>query len=378
METLTKLFAGYSIGPDCYQQVDKVCRPYGTRVLLIGGKTGMEKGYPVLAEALSQANSGLEIVEIVVYGTECTYERIRELSHLYQDQRIQMIFGMGGGKAVDTAKGVAWELQVPVFTFPTIPSNCASMAALSVVYREDNSFDSFYYYDRPAAHCFMNTDIMLHAPGKYFRAGVGDTIAKYFECHFSARGDELDYHSALGREISNLCYARMKDYAAPALQEIDAGVPGPAFEQVVLTIVVNTGLVSQMVEDCYNCALAHGVCYGLNLIPGLEKRWLHGDLVAYGVLVQLAMDGMKAESAESPPRPRSAESAEEAEVRKLLTLLGIPVSLTQMGVEMNRAAMEPVLTEAVTGPDMEHIPYPVTREMVWKAMENVEQSAISN
>lgn len=40
---------------------------------------------------------------------------------------------------------------------------------------------------------------MIHAPKMYFRAGMGDTIAKYFECHFSARGDELDYHSALGR-----------------------------------------------------------------------------------------------------------------------------------------------------------------------------------
>lgn len=363
METLSKLFAGYSIGTQCYQEVDRYCRPSGTRVLLIGGRTGLEKGVPALEAALSAADSDLVIADTVIYGTECTYERIHELRDLYKEENIHMVFGMGGGKAVDTAKGVAFELGIPVFTFPTIASNCAPMAALSVVYRSDNSFDSFYYFDRPAVHCFMNTDIMLHAPKQYLRAGMGDTIAKYFECHFSARGDELDYHSALGREISNLCYERIHTYAKAALTEQQNGVPGMAFEQVVLTIVVNTGLVSHMVEDCYNCAVAHSICYGLNLIPGLEERYLHGDLVAYGVLVQLMLDD----------RPYDA-----SDVRELLQLLEIPVTLAQMGVDPTDDIMERVLKETVSGPDMEHIPYPVTTAMVQKAMKAVEEMATDN
>ena len=357
MTTQTKLYAGYSIGPDCYQEADRYCRPYGTRILLIGGKTGMAKGEPLLRQALAASNSGLKIVASAIYGTDCTYRRIHELRDEYKDQNIHMVFGMGGGKAVDTAKGTAAELGVPVFTFPTIASNCASMAALSVVYREDNSFDSFYFFERPAVHCFMNTLVMLRAPGQYLRAGMGDTIAKYFECHFSARGDTLDFHSALGREISNLCYERIHNYAKAALKEQAEGVPGPAFTQIALTIVVNTGLVSHLVEDCYNCAVAHSVCYGLNLIPGLEERYLHGDLVAYGVLVQLILDQM----------PEQA-----MEVRELLMSLGIPVTLKQMDVCPDAGMQGRIMKEIVNGPDMEHIPYPVTEEMVRDAMEQVE------
>lgn len=143
MDAVTKLFAGYTIGDESYRQVDRFCSPYGKRVLLIGGETGMSKGLPVLCEALKAADSRLEIVDAAVYGTECTYERIRELSSLYKDKAIDMVFGMGGGKAMDTAKGAAYELGVPVFTFPTIPSNCASMAALSVVYRKDGGLTVF-------------------------------------------------------------------------------------------------------------------------------------------------------------------------------------------------------------------------------------------
>lgn len=46
-----------------------------------------------------------------------------------------MIFGMGGGKALDTAKGAGYEAGLPVFTFPTIAATCAATTALSVVYK---------------------------------------------------------------------------------------------------------------------------------------------------------------------------------------------------------------------------------------------------
>ena len=32
-----------------------------------------------------------------------------------------------------------------------------------------------------------------------------------------------------------------------------------------------------------------------------------------------------------------------------------------------------VLRETVTGPDMEHIPYPVTEDMIFEAMREVEE-----
>ena len=62
-------------------------------------------------------------------------------------------------------------------------------------------------------------------------------------------------------------------------------------KEAVLANIVSTGLVSLMVLDDYNCAIAHSVYYGMVLIPGYEEHNLHGNGVAYGVLVQLAVDG---------------------------------------------------------------------------------------
>ena len=380
-------FANYTIGEDAYQNVKEVCCHYGKKALLIGGELALKAGKAKLVQALSDSaekasaradlsapflgglsataagekvsaeDSEIEIVDTVLFGTDCTYARMEELAAHAKKCGADMIFGMGGGKALDTAKGTAEKAGLPVFTFPTIAATCAATTALSVVYKEDGNFDSFYFYDKPARHSFIDTGIIAQAPERYLRAGIGDTLGKYFECHFAARGDELHHSSALGREISNMCYFPLRDYAEKALEECRENKAGVALEQAVLANIVSTGLVSLLVLDEYNCAIAHSVYYGLVLLPGFEEENLHGDVVAYGVLVQLMVDG-------------EAEAAKE--MKEFLRKLGIRTTLAEMGAPIERDALAAVLKETVTGPDMDHIPYEVTEDMIYDAMCKVE------
>lgn len=356
MKTNSVYFCNYSIGDNPYEEVPSVCGMYGKRILLIGGKKALEAAKERLTEAISE--STLEIADTVLFGSECTYSGIRRLAQYARELKADMIFGMGGGKALDTAKGAACEAGLPVFTFPTIAATCAGTTALSVVYGEDGNFDSFYFYERPARHCFIDLTVIAGAPYQYLQAGMGDTIGKFFECHFAARGDRLTHSSALGREISNMCYAPLLEYGVQGLTDCKNHRVSLALEQAVLANIVSTGLVSLMVLDDYNCAVAHSVYYGLVLLPGFEEKYLHGNVVAYGVLVQLAVD---------------KDMDEAARLKEFLQKLDIPTTLKEMNVPMNREYLKEVLHETVTGPDMEHIPYPVTEDMIYCAMETVEK-----
>lgn len=188
-------FANYTIGKDAYQQVTEVCSRFGTKALLIGGALALKAGKEKLLQAISAGDSKITIVDTVLFGSDCTYERMEELAAYAKSCGAEMIFGMGGGKALDTAKGTAEKAGLPVFTFPTIAATCAAITALSVVYREDGNFDSFYFYDKPARHSFIMpflTDCgimeflgvlarpvvrpLFHVPG---RASV-DLIASWF------------------------------------------------------------------------------------------------------------------------------------------------------------------------------------------------------
>ena len=108
-------------------------------MLLIGGEKALGAAGQLLRDAI--AESCLEIVDTVFFRADCTYAEIDRLADHARACKADMIFGMGGGKALDTAKGAAYRLGLPVFTFPTIAAPCAATTALSVVYREDGSFD---------------------------------------------------------------------------------------------------------------------------------------------------------------------------------------------------------------------------------------------
>ena len=114
----------YSIGDDCYKEIPYVTRRYGKTAVVIGGKTAMEKAKPELLAALK--GSDLEITDFIWYGGDSNYENIEMLKAMPEVQNADMVFGVGGGRAVDTVKTLCDRIDKPFFTFPTLASNCAS------------------------------------------------------------------------------------------------------------------------------------------------------------------------------------------------------------------------------------------------------------
>ncbi len=354
MTTVT--LPAYTVGKNACEQFAKICQPLGKRLFLIGGDKAFAAALPKLEASL--AGSSSIIVEKRPFGKDCTFSRIAELAAEAKEAKADLIVGIGGGKALDTAKGVARQTGLSVVTVPTIAATCAAITALSVVYRENGGFERFYFYETPPAHAILDTELIAAAPPRYLRAGMGDTLGKHYESRLSARGDRLEHSSALGIALAGLCLEPLLTYGSDALADCEAHRATDALEQAVLANIVSTGLVSILVQDCYNCAMAHSLFYGLALLPGFEEKNLHGDAVAYGVLVQLMIDG----------RPGEAKR-----LRGFLRSIGCPVLLAEMGVENDRKLLAPVLAEAVAGPDMEHLPYPVSEEMFWQGIQAVEQ-----
>ncbi|MBR5287561.1 MAG: iron-containing alcohol dehydrogenase [Clostridia bacterium] len=350
----------FLFGRNVYPRLPQLMRPFGKRFAVVGGVTAMEKALPSLKAAIKDTE--FELLCALPFGGACTLGAMRTLRDQLSPLSPDFIVGMGGGKAIDTAKGVAHLLGVPMISLPTLVSNCAPITALSVVYKEDGPFDSFMFFYGPPALTVVDLAIAAGAPAKYLRAGMGDTLAKHLESTFSARGDVLgkgmmDHMSAIGVALSSTCFDPILKFGRQALDEAQRGEARQAFELCARSIILSAGLVSLMANDAYNCALAHAVCYGLQLFPHVEEDFLHGDLVAYGALVQLMLDGQ-------------TERAQA--LLSFLRSLGTPVTLREMNVPLDRAALDAALIEATTGPDMAHIPYKITPDMVFDAMHRLE------
>ena len=346
-------FADFSIGPDAFLNIEKVCSNIGNNVLIIGGETALSKSIEKLRLSLEKFN----IVDIVMYGKECYKTRIYEIASLYKEKKIDFIVGVGGGKAIDTSKCVADTLGIPVVTVPTISSNCASTSALAVVYNENHTFECFWNFKRPAYHCFIDTEIIAEAPYKYFRAGIGDTVAKYYEVEFSMRGQNLSFNDEMGLSISRMCSKPLIDNAVKAFNDCKNNIISEEFESVAKIILVSTGMVSMLIDGKFNGALAHGLFYGLTVIEGFEEKFLHGDVIGYTTVVQLIMDG---------------KTDEAIKIRNLIKSLGVETTLKERGIDTSRENLQKVITSALNDPDMEVIPYQVTPDMVYDAIIKTE------
>ena len=167
------LFPGYTIGPDAYDDIVSVCSPYGRKVAIIGGERALEAAKYEILKAVE--DSELEVIGVFWYGGEASRENIDRLRPLVEEA--DMIFAVGGGKAIDTGKVLAHDTNRPFFTFPTIASTCASCTGLGIIYHPDGSLREYSLSKVPAKHIFINTRIIAEAPDIYLWAGMGDTMA---------------------------------------------------------------------------------------------------------------------------------------------------------------------------------------------------------
>lgn len=336
----------YSVGTDCYEEVRYVTRRFGKKAVVIGGKTAMEKGRPALEAAL--AGTDLTITDFVWYGDNATYANAEALMATPAVQEADMIFGMGGGRAIDTCKVVATRLDKPLFSFPTIASNCAPCTAIAVIYKQDGTLDGYFYPQEPTVHTFINTKIIAEAPEKLLWAGIGDALSKEYEVLLATRDKTLSHTPLLGKQLAGACAEPLLRFGAKALEDCRSNTPSYELEQVALDIVMSTGLVSNFTTtpdaDYYNSSLAHAFYNGSTVIPAIERH-LHGEVVSFGVLFLMTYD---------------KQYALRDELMAFNQSIGLPICLADL--ELTPADLAPLAAKAKTVTEWHCAPYELTEE----------------
>ena len=359
MENYSITLPAWTVGKEALDKIGEICAPYGKSAVLIGG----QKALRAISAKIRRAVEGkIALTAELLYGGEASRENIEALKADPAVQKADMLFAAGGGKALDTVKALGLEIDKPVFAFPTIASTCAACTAVSILYHPDGSFAGPCFLKNPPVHTFICTPVIAEAPKKYLWAGLGDTYAKYFEAEMSARGDALSHYHALGVGASRMCLEPLLMHAASALRDQENGRLSDDLTQTILTVIVNTAIASILLtadkKIDYNTGLAHAIFYALTSFAELaiEKNHLHGEVVGFGVLALLLVDGQKDMFQTMLDFNRS---------------VGLPIRLSD--IDVPEEALKRVLCQVLKMKDIEHNPYPITLEMLEGAFEELKR-----
>ncbi len=276
----------YISEPGAIKLLGTVAEKYGKRGLIVWSATARKVTEEAVAEAL-----GVQRIIYMEYLLEGypTEDKANEIAELSEEKGIEILIGIGGGRVIDTTKAVGDILKIPVISVPTIAATCAAWAASSVMYTEEGNFDHFRRNGHSPKAVVADTEILANAPVRYLRAGIVDTLAKWYETSVGFDLPDSDFSYISSVNTARLAYDFLDKQAAKVIQNAREKKIDENTVKTVDAILYLAGNVGSYVGDKAFSGFAHPFYHSSRIVKETRKT-LHGELVAFGLLMQAVLE----------------------------------------------------------------------------------------
>ncbi len=346
------------------QAVDAICR-LGSRPLVISGDRTLNIAGNYLELLKSE---DLDFIQ-AAYTPDCSEGSLEILRNQAKAHEADLIIGIGGGKALDTAKLLAHQLEIPIVTIPTSAATCAAWTALANVYSDEGAFLYDVALDKCPDLLILDYGLIQTAPPNTLVAGIGDAIAKWYEASVSS-GDSTQTLIIAAVQQARVLRDILLQKSLVALQS-----PGSeAWCEVVDATVLLAGVIGGIGGAQCRTVAAHAVHNGLTHVCG--RGSIHGEKVAYGILVQLRLEEML--------QGNQLAAAARQQLLKFYAEIGLPQKLDDLDLgnitlkQLQKAAEFSVQPDS----DIHRLPFKVALEQLMAAMVSttapVETNGMTN
>ena len=253
---------------------------------------------------------------------DCCYEDISRIKRIILENNHDSVIAAGGGKVLDSGKYISDCLNIPCITVPLSASTCAGWTALSNIYTKDGQFikdvalgacPKILVYD----HKFIQT-----APSRTLASGIADALAKWYESSLtSSTIDDGLVQQAI--QISRVLRDQLLIDGENAFKcQFENN---PSWRNIVEACGLTAGLVGGIGGEKCRTAAAHAIHNAITQII-TPNKFLHGEIVGVGLLLQLRLEEMK--------NNNKLANQSTKQLLLLMKQLNLPTTIAQLGINV--------------------------------------------
>ena len=339
----------YIQGENALSELPGLVKLLGNKGFILASPTAKNKILPGFSAGIGRS------LQVGEFRGECCEKELSRLAEIIKDGKIDVLVGMGGGKAIDTAKIAADRAGIPVIVVPTIASTDAPCSGCAVIYSEHGVFESVFYQKMNPQVVLVDMNIIANAPTRFLVSGMGDALATWFEassCRRTMSQNECGGYSTMAAfNLATLCFDMLLRYGPSAKIACEKNIITPALNHIVEANILLSGIGF----ESSGLAAAHSIHNGLTALDETHP-FFHGEKVAFGVLAGLHLT-------DSLP-------SETATVYSFCEEVGLPTTFADIGLtDTSRSRlMEAAIKACALAEGIHHEAEPVTPEKVLNAM----------
>jgi len=330
---------------------------HGMHALVLGGRRSLSAA----EGAVSALTERLDAVDVRPFTGECTDAAIERTSREAEGHNV--IVGVGGGKALDTAKAAASSANIPCVTIPTSAATCAAYTPLSILHSETGTYAESRRLPCAVAAMILDPALIVSAPPRTLASGIVDGVARAFDTILAARNGTPTTTAALSLAICNAYLASvLVPLGERALADNARGEATDVYTRVIEACIVGAGLAGETGARLFGRSFSHAVAYALSHVVNPDVV-LHGEAVGLGVLVHCALD----------PEPPVALDR----ILALYDCWGLPRTFEAIGIHGIDGDAGCQLAERILGYlDLDRaVPFPVGTQDIHRALLATEAGA---
>ncbi len=297
---------------------------------------------------------------------DCCFEDISRIKNIILKNNNDAVIAAGGGKVLDSGKYIAECLNIPCITVPLSASTCAGWTALSNIYTKNGQFikdvalgacPKILIYD----HKFIKT-----APSRTLASGIADALAKWYESSItSSTIDDGLVQQAI--QISRVLRDQLLIDGEKAFKGEFENYP--SWKNTVEACGLTAGLVGGIGGEKCRTAAAHAIHNSITQII-TPNKFLHGEIVGVGLLLQLRLEEMK-----------NNNKLADQSIKQLFVLmkaLNLPTTIAQLGINVfeNNNLKKIADFTCRDNSEIHFLPFEIRKQDIVEVIEKFEQQKI--